>query len=217
MTPGESTAPEPVRRVSVLGRLVPAFSYAVPAPACIVSALLVFGVMRAMRTAQTPGISAVTAGIAEANLPVRIALVFAIAVGLIAVGITIARLFETGLTAPPSAWFLVAAGCIGLAPLLALWRSESVLIEAILPRGSGIAVAASAIQRWLVATIVLGGIADTVLLIASIVPLPPALRAKRRYAPLLILLLMEVALAAMAVAFQTRTSWLQQLSFSRSF
>jgi hypothetical protein len=217
MTPGESTAPEPVRRVSVLGRLVPAFSYAVPAPACIVSALLVFGVMRAMRTAQTPGISAVTAGIAEANLPVRIALVFAIAVGLIAVGITIARLFETGLTAPPSAWFLVAAGGIGLAPLLALWRSESVLIEAILPRGSGIAVAASAIERWLVATIVLGGIADTVLLIASIVPLPAVLRAKRRYAPLLILLLMEVALVAMAVAFQTRTSWLQQLSFSRSF
>src|SRR5215470_16921713 len=114
MTRGEFTAAEPVRRVSVLGRLVPAFSYAVPAPACIVSALLVYGVMRAMRMAETPGISAVTAGIAEANLPVRIALVFAIAVGLIAVGNTIARLFETGLTAPPSAWFLLAAGCIGL-------------------------------------------------------------------------------------------------------
>ena len=207
----------PVRRVSVLGRLVPAFSYAVTSPACIISAVLLFGVMRAMRMAETAGISAVAGGMAEANLPISITLYFATAVGMIGIIVAVIRLFTTNMTASPSAWFFLIAGCIGLAPLLLLWQSETVFIQAISPGSGGVVRAAASIQLWLTLTIVFALIADSILLIASLVPLPAVMRTRRAYAPLLVLVLMELGLIAMAVAFQMRTSWLQQVRFTERF
>jgi hypothetical protein len=48
-------------------------------------------------------------------------------------------------------------------------------------------------------------------MVASLIPLPKVLRAKRNWAPLLILVSMEFVLIGTAVAFQVRTSWLQQV------
>ena len=215
--PDQAIESAPVRRVSVLGRLVPAFSYAVTAPACIVSALLLFGVMRAMRMAEMAGISAVAGGMAEANLPISITLYFATAVGMIGIIVAVIRLFTTNTTASPSAWFFLIAGCIGLAPLLLLWQGETVFIQAISPGSAGVARAAASIQLWLTLTIVFALIADSILLIGSLVPLPAVMRTRRAYAAFLILVLMEFDLIAMAVASQMRTSWLQQVRFTGRF
>jgi hypothetical protein len=217
MTPDQASESVPVRRVSVLGRFVPAFSYAITAPACIISALLLFGVMRAMRMAEAAGLSAVAGGMAEANLPISLTLYFATAVGLIGIIVAVVRLFTTNTTASPSAWFFLLAGCIGLAPLLLLWQSETVFIQAISPGSGGIARAASSIQLWLTLTIIFAFIADSILLIASLVPLPAVMRTRRSYAPLLVLVMMEVGLIGMAVAFQMRTSWLRHLRFGERF
>jgi hypothetical protein len=217
MTPDQASESIPVRRVSVLGRFVPAFSYAITAPACIISALLLFGVMRATRTGEAAGLSAVARGMAEANLPISLTLYFATAVGMIGIIVAVVRLFTINITASPSAWFFLIAGCIGLAPLLLLWQSETIFIQAISPGSGGIARAASSIQLWLTLTIIFAFIADSILLIASLVPLPAVMRTRRSYAPLLVMVLMEAGLIGMAVAFQTRTSWLQQMRFSGRF
>ena len=215
--PDQAIESAPVRRVSVLGRLVPAFSYAVTSPACIISAVLLFGVMRAMRMAETAGISAVAGGMAEANLPISITLYFATAVGMIGIIVAVIRLFTRNMTASPSAWFFLIAGCIGLAPLLLLWQGETVFIQAISPGSAGVARAAASIQLWLTLTIVFALIADSILLIGSLVPLPAVMRTRRAYAAFPILVLMEFGLIAMAVAFQMRTSWLQQVRFTGRF
>lgn len=216
MTPAE-TLNEPVRRVSVLGRLVPAFSYAVTSPACIVSAFLLFNVLRGMRTAETAGIASVAGGTAEATLPTLLALYFATAAGVIGILVAVIRLFTTNTTSSPSALFLLIAGLIGLSPVLLLWQAESVLIQAITPGSPGAAEAASSFQTWLTLTIIFAFIADSILVIGSIAPLPSIMRAKREYASLLVLLLMEAALVGMAVAFQMRLSWLRQLRFTERF
>src|SRR5881628_3519859 len=133
--PDQAIEPMPLRRVSVLGRLVPAFSYAVPAPACAVSAILLFAAMRAFTKAEATGLVSVSGGIVEANLPIRITLGFAIAVGLVGLIITFIRLFAVTTTAPPSAWFFLIGGCIGLAPLLLVWKAELLLIQGITTGG----------------------------------------------------------------------------------
>ena len=213
MTPDEAVKSEPLRRVSVLGRLVPAFSYGVSAPACVVTAILLFAVIRAFKAAKASGLTAGSGGIVEANSPIRITLVFAIAVGLVAIVITVVRPFTSVTAAPPSAWFFLIGGLIGLAPLLLLWKAESLLIQGLVSGGQGVIASESSIRHWLTLTIVFALFADIALMTASIAPLPAALRAKRKYTPLLILFLMEAALIGMAVAFQARSSWLQQQWF----
>ncbi len=215
MTPDEINGQMATRKVSVLGRLVPAFSYAIPPPAAVISAVLLMDVMRAIRMAESVGLAAVAEGIAEANLPILIALSFAIAVGVIGIVVAIIRLFVTTTTASPSAWFLLIAGGLGLTPLLLLWKAESLLVEGM--SGKNIASMASSIEFCLTLTIVITVAVDLILLVASLVRLPAILRAKRNYAPLIVLVLMLVAMIGMAIAFQTRTSWLHQVRLTERF
>jgi len=215
MTPDQINGQFATRKVSVLGRLVPAFSYAIPSTAAAVSAVLLMGVMHAIRMEGAVGLAAVAEDMAEANLPILIALSFAIAVGVIGIVVAIIRLFVTTTTASPSAWFLLIAGGLGLTPLLLLWKAESLLVEGM--SGKNIASMASSIEFCLTLTIVIAVAVDLILLVASLVRLPAILRAKRNYAPLIVLVLMLVAMIGMAIAFQTRTSWLHQVRLTERF
>src|SRR5687767_16004744 len=114
----QQTTPQ---RVSIIARLVPAFSYLLPALGAGVSAMLLLGVLRAMRNAEGAGIGAVAAGISEANLAILITLYLAIFVGAAGVVIGLVRLFTTTTTASPSALYYLIAGILGLVPMFALW------------------------------------------------------------------------------------------------
>jgi len=215
MTPADPDTPS---RVSVLARLVPAFSYAIPALGAALSALLFIGVMQAMKAAESSGIAALGAGMAEANLPTLIGLYFAIFLGVIGIVVMVVRCFMSTTTASPSAWFFLVAGGLGFIPLVLLWEAESLLIQVISPGyGGGIAQVASTIQLCLTLTLVTAAAFALILLAASLVPLPSVLKAKRNYAPLVVLVLMEFALIGMVVAFQVRTSWFQQLGITGHF
>lgn len=205
-------------RVSILARLVPAFSYAIPLAGAALSSLLIVRAFQAMRNGETAGIAAVTAGMSEANLPVLIGLYFAIFVGVIGIVVMVIRCFMSTTTASPSAWFFLVAGGPGLVPLVLLWEAESLLIQAISPgyRG-GIVVVASTIQLCLTLTLVTAAAIALILLVVSLVPLPSVLRAKRNWGPLAVLIVMELALIGMAVGFQVRTSWLHQVGITEHF
>jgi hypothetical protein len=205
----EQLQPTPTR-VSIIARLVPAFSYALPALGAAVSAMLLLSVLRAMRNAEGAGIGAVAAGISEANVAILVTLYLAIFVGAAGVVIGLVRLFTTTTTASPSAWYYLIAGILGLMPMFALWYAQSLLLNAIFPRSSGAGVSEVAGQITLFSTvaIVLGGLSILVLLVSAFVPLPAILRGKRKWAPLITLLLMETAIIAMTVVYHLRTAWL---------
>lgn len=209
------TAPS---RISILARLVPVFSYAIPMLGAALSAFLLMGVMEAMRNAESAGIAAVAGGMAEADLAITIALYLGVFVGFIGIVVMVIRSFLSTTTASPSAWFFLVAGGLGFVPMVLLWEAESLLIQAISPgyRG-GIALVASTIQLCLTMTLITAPTFALILLVASLVPLPSVLRAKGNYAPLVVLVLMEVLLIGMAVAFQVRTSWFHQVGITEHF
>ncbi len=209
MTTEEQQQPTPAR-VSIIARLVPALSYAWPALGAGVSALLLLSVLRAMRNAEGAGIGAVAAGISEANLAILVTLYLAIIIGGAGVVIGLVRLFTTTTTASPSALYYLIAGILGLMPMFALWYAQSLLLDAIFPQsaGAGISAVAGQITLFSIVAMVLGVVSILIVLASSFVPLPAILRAKRKWAPLIALLVMETAIIAMTVVYHLRTAWL---------
>ena len=216
-TPEVGNAPSFSSSVSILARLVPVFSYAIPMLGAALSALLLMGAMNAMRNAETAGIAAVAGGMSEASLTIAIALYLGIFVGVIGIVVMVVRSLITTSSASPSGWFFLSSGSLSLIPLGILWKAGSLLVQAISPGSGGIVRVASTIQLCLTLTLVTAVGFAVILLVASLVPLPTALRAKRSYAPVLIQVLMELALIGMAVAFQLRTSWLYQVVMRERF
>jgi hypothetical protein len=215
MTPTEQVVPT---RVSILARLVPAFSYGLPAFGAALSAWLFIGVMQAIHRAESAGIAAIAGGMSEANLAVVITLYLAIFIGLVGVIMGLVRAFSNVTTASPAGWFYLVAGIIGLAPMLTLWEAESLLIEVLLGRTeTGVGAVASQITMCLMLTIGFAIIGCLILLAASVVPLPGFLRAKRKWSPAVFLLIMELALIAMTVAYHMRTYWLYQARLNERF
>jgi hypothetical protein len=200
-------------RVSILARLIPAFSYALPTIGAALSAVLFMGVMRAMRNAESAGIAAVAGGMSEADLAILIALYLAVVVGFAGIVVAVIRTQVTTTTVSPSGWFHLIASVLGFVPVALLWQAESLLIEVLSPRG-GVVTVASRIDLLLTLTPIAATVSVLTLLAASVLPLPSGFGAKRNYASLLILVLMELALVGMAVAFQIRTSWFYRVRFT---
>jgi hypothetical protein len=206
MTPIENAG----RRVSILARVVPAISYIAPAFGAALSALVYLRVMNAMRVAETAGVGAVASGIAQGNVVLIIGLYLGIFIGVGGVIVSAVRCFTTTKSDSPAGGFFAIAGLLGLLPIAPLWRAQDLLIGSI--RGTtGIVEVAGQINFCLILTIVGAGAASLVLIAASFVPLPALLHAKRRYAPVIVLVLMEVVLIVIAVAYQLHNSWLYQV------
>ena len=217
-TPEATNAQPALSIVSILARIVPSISYALPAMGAALSALLFIKVMRAMRYAEAAGIAAVAGGMSEANLAVVLTLYLAIFVGFIGIIVGLVRAFTTTTTASPSGWFFLIVGILGLSPMLTLWQAESLLVEVLTRRaGPGIVAVASQISACLMVTIVLAAIACLILLVASVVPLPAALRAKRKWAPVVFLVIMELAMIGMTIMYHLRTYWFYQAKMNEGF
>ena len=198
-------------RVSILARLVPVFSYVIPMLGAALSAVLVGRALEAMRYAESAGVAAVAGGLAEADLAVVVALCLAVFIGFIGIVILIVRSFMSTTTASPSAWFFLITGILSLISPLLLWETQSLMVQAITPGSGGIVHFASSIRLCLLLTLVTSAVFTLLFLVASLIPMPSVLRAKRKFASILILVLMELVLIGTAVAFQVRTSWLQQV------
>lgn len=124
--------------------------------------------------------------------------------------IGLVRLFTTTTTASPSAWYYLLAGIMGLMPMFALWRAQSLLLNAIFPHstGAGVSEVAGQITLFSMVATILGVLSILILLASSFVPLPAVLRGKRKWAPLITLLVMETAIILMTVVYHLRTAWL---------
>jgi hypothetical protein len=208
MTPGPSLPSATPSRVSILARIIPALSYALPALGAAGSAYLFITVMRAMRYAEAAGIGAVSAGISEANLVIVVTLYLAIVIGFIGIAVGVARIFMTTTTATPSGWFYFIAGIVGFLPMMALWQAQSLLLEVMFSRSAGIVTVASKITILLLLALSVGLVSLVILLVISVIPLPRILRAKRKWTPPVVLLVMEIVVIVMTVLYHMRTAWL---------
>jgi hypothetical protein len=217
-TPEATNAQAVPNRVSILARLAPSLSYALPALGAALSALLFINVMQAMRNAESAGIAAVAGGMSEANLAVVLTLYLAIFVGFIGIIVGLVRAFTTTTTASPAGWFFLIVGLFGLAPMLTLWQAESLLVGVLTSRsGPGIVAVASQISMFLMLTIVLAAVACLVLLVASVVPLPALMRANGKWTPLIFLVVMELAVIGMTILYHLRTYWFYQAKMNEGF
>jgi hypothetical protein len=202
--------------VSIIARVAPAFSYALPALGAAISALMLINVFRAMRNAEAAGIGAVSAAIREANFPIVVALYLGVIVGLVGVVIGLVRMFTTVTTATPSAWYFLIIGIVGLLPVLLLWEAQSLLLGVIFSRSpGGVVEVARQVTLLSIMTMLFGAVSILILLVTAFVPLPRILHAKRKWAPLVMLLLMETAVIAMTVLYHLRNAWLW-VQFERS-
>jgi hypothetical protein len=207
--------PTALARASILARVAPVFSYGLPALGAAVSALMLINVFRAMRNAEAAGIGAVSGGIREANIPIVVTLYFGVALGFAGIAIGLIRMFTTTTTATPSSWFFLITGIIGLVPVLLLWEAQSLLLGVIFGRAAGVAEVARQVSLLSMLTMLLGALSILILLVTAFVPLPRILYAKRKWAPVVMLLLMETAVIAMTVLFHLRNAWLW-VQFERS-
>jgi hypothetical protein len=215
VTPDAQIATAPAR-VSILARIAPALSYALPALGAAVSALMLIKVFQAMRHAEAAGVGAVSAGIREANLPIVVTLYLGVIVGFAGVVVGLVRMFTTITTATPSAWYFLIIGLIGLAPTLLLWEAQSLLLGVIFAHATGgVVEVARQVTLLAIMTMLLGALSILILLVSAFVPLPRILYAKRKWAPVVMLLLMETAVIAMTVLFHLRNAWLW-VQFERS-
>jgi hypothetical protein len=215
MTP-ETNQQNAPKRVSIFARIIPALSYALPAIGAVFSALLYMNVMRALRNAESAGIAAVAGGMSEANLVMIVALYFGIFVGIAGVIVSLVRCFTDTRTSSPSSWFFVITGLLGVAPILPLVRAQNLLIEGMFAM-TGFVEVARQINLCLILTIVAGLVICVILLIASVVPLPALLKAKRKYAPVIVLVLMEFALIVVVVIYHLHNHWLYNVKMGERF
>lgn len=202
-------------RVSIIARVVPVFSFSMPMFGAALCALLLMRVLEAMRNAESAGVGAVAGGMAEANLAITLALFCGAIVGLAAIGVTAIRAFTTTMTASPSAFFFLISGILAALPLVFLWEAQSVFLEGL--RGGNISLVASSLLLFLRLTIISAAILTPILLIASLIPLPSFLRARHKWAPLVLLILIEFAMIGTGVILQMRTSWLYRASEMEQF
>jgi hypothetical protein len=193
-------------RVSIFARLIPALSLALPALGAALSSILFVNLVRAMRDAEHAGVAAVAGAMAEANIPLLVTLYLSILLGLAGI-VVVLVLRKSSLAALPSTWFFLVAAVIGLLPVCLFWKAESLLVQALYPGSAGVAEVAQRIVLLITLAPIAGVAGALILLVASLMPLPAFLRAKRVFPALLILIIIELALIGMAVTVTMRTSW----------
>jgi hypothetical protein len=169
-----------------------------------------------MRMAEAAGIGAVAGGMAEANLAIVISLYLAVFLMTVCLMVAVIRLFTVNKTAEPSLIFFLIIGALAVIPLALVWQANSLLMGGLMTQAN-ISVIAPNIQICLLLTLITAGLFSLALLAASVAPLPGFMRAKLKWTPIVMLVVMEVVLIALAIGFQVHMSWLRQVGIRESF
>ncbi len=217
MTPNQVGLTSNPPGVSILARLVPSFSYMIGMGGAALGSVMIVRTFQGMRNAETAGIAAVAGGLAEASQTMAVALYLAIFFGFIALALMMVRALTSPATASPTGWFFLITGGLAFIPIGLLWKAESLIVQVLLPGSQNVATAAATIQMYLTMTTITAAILCLVVLVAALVPAPVVLRAKRTYGPVVGVLLIQLALIGIAVAFQLRASWLFHVRMTESF
>ena len=201
---------QPKFKVSISARLIAAFAYAIPALGGALSSLYLMNVLRAMREAETAGMTAVMLGLAESTVPVLGSLYLGVVSGLVVIIVLIARMIMQTKTASPAGWFFVLCGLLFLVPAGLFLEAESMIIEVLTAPASstGIAGVASNVSLFLILSVASALFVPLLMLVISVVPF--SVRSKPRWTPLIIAVIIEFLIIAAVIVFQWRYLWLSK-------
>lgn len=187
-------------RVSIIERLVPSFSFAIAALGGAAGAIYMQMVFRAMRESESAGIGTVYGAMAEVNLVLAVVSTLAAGVGVIGIIVAAARIFTTNRTSsPPGVLFLLPAGISLLSPFISGYAASLTLSAVTMPASGGLGGVIGTIEILNWAAI---GIAVFALFgLALFTFIPFRALPGRRFTPVLFLLIIEGAVAALAIAF----------------
>ena len=121
-------------RMAVIPRLLAMCAYSLAALGASLSAFGLYGVLEAMRVAESAGIGAVTGGLAESNIPVLVGLYAAIAGGFITIIVAAVRTGIATTTVSPPAWFYFVTGALCFLPAGLFWATQSMFISGVVSR-----------------------------------------------------------------------------------
>jgi hypothetical protein len=202
-------AQQPVSKVSVLARLIPAVVYLIPAFGATLSAFLMMKMMRALEENETAGIEVVLAVLAESIYPVLGSLYLQIFLGIAIFAVLIARMVMQTKTASPAGWFFILSGILCLIPIVVLAEAQSMIIEAlIIPTSADISAIGSTVALLLILTMAALPIIFIILLALSVIPF--STKKRPRWSPLIAAVFVEILIITAAVFFQLRLLWLFQ-------
>lgn len=211
-----TSLPERTNKASILARIAPAFSSLMVMVGAAISALLIMGVLNAMRNAEAAGIGAVAIGLAEASLPTVVALYLAIFVMAIGVIVMIIRAATNPTTASPSALFFAIILLLSFLPLGLAWKANSLLIGTLMARGN-VSIVAPTIQLFSNITVVTSLLFSLIVITAVLIPLPSFLRTRRTWPPIVMLVMIEIVLIGLVIGFQMHMTWLRGVGLRESF
>jgi hypothetical protein len=202
-------------RVAVFPRLVVLLACLVPLAGAIVSSFSIRDVLLAMREAEAAGISAVTGGLSEANIPAVFSLFLAVVLGFAAIAVIVIRLFVSTTTASPPAWSILLSGVLALLPMLLAWKAESLLLQSFTEPVHGVSIAAPTILLLLKTALYSAPICMILLVLIAVYPF--STRRKGKWSALILIVMLVATFFGFGIALQSRTWWLYEVSKRERF
>lgn len=208
------TGDQPRFKTSISTRLIAAAAYMIPAFGGALSSLYLINVMRALRSNETAGLTAVFNGMTESTAPALGSLYFGAFCGLIVIVVLIIRMFMETKTASPASWFFIFCGFLFLVPAGLFFEAESMIIEVLtIPDSStNPAEVGANVSSFLISSIAATLFIFIVMIIMSVIPFSTA--SKPKWSSLINAIVVEFLIIAAAVAFQLRYLWLYKAGSS---
>lgn len=160
-------------------------------------------VMHAFQNAEASGLLSVGRGIAEANQPLILALYFGIACALVA-AVAYARVSNHS----PTATLILSTSVLATVPLVLVWVTESLMLDALPSSRNGVVANAPLIQSFLFITSGSGAVLSVIFSFGWALRVSPTIARKRTVAT--VSLLIGCFVLAL-IGFHLRNAWLYGL------
>lgn len=197
-------------RVSIFERIVPFSALALAALAGGSGGAAILWMLDVLRSAETAGRAALAGGLAENTLVPLVLLYASTALGIVAILVTVGRLFIKTSTASPSGISYLVLGILSMLPIGLVWFAGSTVMRVLDVNSTESMVELGPIAtNCSTAAIAITAILLFILLAWSLIPFKS--RPGRRIGPVISLLIVELALIVVTIVFQLRVLELNRI------
>jgi hypothetical protein len=198
-------------RVSIFERIVPFAAMALAAIGGAVGGYLIIFMMNILKTNENAGIGAVSGALAEYTTYQLIFFYASSLIGLIAVAVAVGRLMIESKTSSPSGLSYLALVILALLPVGLVWHAGGLIISVLNGTSQyniGMIGASIADYSWV--SVIITPIIIFVLLAWSLIPFKAV--PGRRFGPLIAVVIVEIMLVTVTIAFQLRVFELYRIN-----
>lgn len=201
-------------KVSILARLMAAFTYMIPGIGSTLSSLYLMKSFKALSNNETAGMSIMLIGLTESTIPALALLYFGAFCGLIVILVLIVRMFMETKTASPPSWFFIVCGLFFLVPVGLFFEASSMVIEAVtIPNSStNMGTVVGTVSLLLMLSIASMLVVSILMLVMSVIPFSTA--SKPRFGSLITVMFVEFLIIIAVIVFHSRYLWLYEAALA---